>query len=348
LHYTINAEIKQELEHRGFKVNASNTRKSILRFEESELSRNIFNEIYDKSFIWVILNLISRENLIYGKKLKLPITFDQIQQIIFENNERLKLIMDDSPDRNLLCNRCFEVIFRYNNNFDKKPNIKIKCPKCNALNELDECKESNDWNFPSLPLYLEKMIKNGILSSSILGSCPQYCKSINIIPYKFDEISTINCTKLRKFVTNLYCDKCGNFLQLGNIYNVTDLISSIWMKEDIWMEWYIKNIIKYKLKIDSIEQGLNVINNGSTQTDVILLKDSKIISCECKDFGLGKNIKFEDVSEVLNYIDFSDEVFLVILTKLTENDKIRLLKRGNNKLKIIEHLNIKRLIEYIH
>jgi hypothetical protein len=340
LNYLLNNEIKQELENRGFKVSASNTRKSVLKFEESELSKNIFFEIRDKPFMWILLNLISRE--------KLPITFDQIQQIINDNNKHLKLIMMNSPDKNLLCNRCSEVIYRYNVNFDKKLSTKIKCQNCNAPNELDECKEVDDWTFPSLSSYLDHMIKIGVLTSSILGSCPHYCKSVNIIPYDFKKISTVKCLELRKFAINLYCDKCGSFFQLGNIYNVSDLINSIWIKEDIWMEWYIKNIIKYNLKIDSVEQGLNVLNNGTTQIDVLLLKDNKIISYECKDFGLSKNVNFEEVSDVLNYLDFSDEVYLVISTKLTKNDKIRLLKRGNNKLKIIESFNIERLIEYIN
>ncbi len=255
--------------------------------------------------------------------------------------------MNSSPDKNILCNRCSEVIYRYNIDFDDKLNTVIKCQKCNAPNNLNSCKEENDWSFPSLSSYLEHMAKIGILIPSILGSCPHYCTSVNIIPYDFKQVSTKKCSDLRKFVSNLYCDKCGSFLELGNIYDVSDSIHSIWIRENIWMEWYIKNIIKMNLNTDLVEQGLTISNHGSTQTDVLLLKNDKIISYECKNIGLTKNINFEEVSDVLNYLDFSDEVFLVIPTKLTENDKIRLLNRGNNKLKIIECLDVDQLVKYL-
>jgi hypothetical protein len=121
-----------------------------------------------------------------------------------------------------------------------------------------------------------------------------------------------------------------------------------WAKSDgVWFEWYVKSIVRKDLPDCPVEQGLLVSNKEAVEVDVLLLKDGKVISFECKAISPRKSANFNEVSDVLKPLDFSDLVLLVTTTALKENDKRLLLKRGNEKLRIVEGPDIENVVKLI-
>jgi len=342
LSQTINKQIIDELAKRGLRtIRGSNTRRSVLRFEQNTCSQGIFHAISARPFLRILMDLLARE--------KLQITKEDVQQLLKESSARLKDIMKESPDKNLLCRNCFETIHRHNIDLDRKPSGKAKCPKCNAPNELGQCKEKNDWSFPitSITSYLDQMIELRVLNSNILGSCTRCMRSTSIQQPSLGQINSMSQDKLRKFIEQLYCQECGRFYDLGEIYNLTDLVAPLWIKENIWLEWYVKKALTNYFPTAPVEQGLIIGNEEVKQIDVVLLKNEKVITFECKALSLRKNASFNEVSDALKLLDLSDKVFLVTTTLLKDNDKKSLLNRGEGKLKVIEAGDIEEMSDII-
>lgn len=143
----------------------------------------------------------------------------------------------------------------------------------------------------------------------------------------------------------MFAGQCGRFFDLTEIYSMSDPILSFWAKGNgAWLEWYVKNVIRKNLPNCSIEQGLVIKNKEIVQVDVVMLNNGRIVSFECKALSPRKSASFSDVSDALKLLDFSDEVFLVTTTTLKENDKKMLLKRGAQKLKVVEGPQIENLM----
>jgi hypothetical protein len=131
------------------------------------------------------------------------------------------------------------------------------------------------------------------------------------------------------------------------MYSMQEPILSFWAKGNgVWLEWYVKNVIKKHLPDCPIEQGLIVENKEVVQVDVVLLRNKRIISLECKALSPRKSASFSEVSDALKPLSFSDEVFLVTTTVLRENDKGILLRQGAGKLKAIEGPFIEKMVAH--
>lgn len=336
----VNKEILNELVQKGFtRVKTSNTRKIVTRFEENPHSKQIFDAIYGKPFLRTVLQLLLQETL--------PITRDQVREVLKSSKDRLKLSLNESPDKNVLCRNCSEIIHRYNTYEENKPSWKMKCPKCNAPNDLSKCREEDDWSFPviSITSYLDQLVKTGMLASTVLGNCTRCMKSGSFKQVPFKNLDTLSEQELKRYAKKFYCGQCGRFYDLMEIYSMQEPILSFWAKGNgVWLEWYVKNVIKKHLPDCPIEQGLVVKNKEVIQVDVVLLKDRRIISFECKALSPRKTASFSEVSDALKPLDFSDEVFLVTTTVLKENDKKILLRQGAGKLKVVEGPDIEKIV----
>lgn len=338
----VDKQITNQLAKEGFKsVSFSNTRKSVQKFEQNKYAQLIFQTIRSKSFLRVLMHLITQE--------KLPVTKDQIQQILEENKERLEKVLKSSLDRNLLCRSCSEVIQRYNIYDEGKPSGRMKCPKCNSPNELNQCKEDDDWSFPKISVasYLDNLVESRMLTSKVMGNCTRCMRFEIFEQIPFEDIDSLTKQGLGNYVKKIYCKHCGRFYDLTEIYNLEDFLVPLWNRDGIWLEWYVTKIIKEHFPRSPIEQGLVVKDGEVLEVDVMLLNGGKLVSFECKALSIRKNASFNEVSDALKPIDFSDEVFLVTTTTLKENDRKILLKRGEGKLKIVEGSEIENLGNFI-
>jgi hypothetical protein len=115
----------------------------------------------------------------------------------------------------------------------------------------------------------------------------------------------------------------------------------------VWLEWYVKNIVREHFPNSPVEQGLVVRNGEVVEVDTMLLDAGRLISFECKALSIRKNANFNEVSDALKPLDFSDEVLLITTATLKENDKRILLKRGDGKLKVVEAYDIENLVSLI-
>jgi hypothetical protein len=338
----VEKQIINRLAQKGFKnVSFSSTWKTVQKFEQNEYSQSIFQTIRSRPFLRVLLHLITQE--------KLPITKDQVQQLLEENTDRLKKVLKGPLDRNLLCRSCSEVIRRYNVYNDDKPSGKMKCPKCNSPNELSQCKESDDWSFPriSIASYLDCLLKTRMLISKIMGNCNRCMRSDSFEQIPLNDLNSLAKQRLMTYVKKIYCKQCGNFYDLTEIYNLEDIMVPLWNRNGIWLEWYVKNIVEEHFPNSPVQQGLVVRNGEVIEVDVMLLNAGKLVSFECKALSIGKNASFNEVSEALKPLDFSDEVILVTTSTLKENDKRILLNRGDGKLKVVEAYDIENLVSFI-
>jgi len=339
----VNKEILNELIQKGFRnVKTANTRKAVIKFEENPNSKEIFDTIYGKPFLRTVVHLLLQQ--------KLPITKDQVGEVLRNSKERLKVSLKGSPDKNILCQTCSEIINRYNTYEENKPSWKMKCPKCNTPNELSRCKEEDDWSFPliSITSYLDQLVRIGILTSTVLRICTRCNRSESFKQIPFKSLDSLSERELRSYAKKFYCTQCGRFYDLTEIYSMQESMLPFWAKGNgVWLEWYVKNIIRKHLPDCPVEQGLIVKNKEAIQVDVVLLKGGKIFSFECKALSPRKSASFNEVSDALKPLDFSDEVFLVTTTVLKENDKRILLRTGAGKLKIVEGPRVENIIEFL-
>jgi hypothetical protein len=322
-------------------VSSSNTRKVIQVFEQNEQSEEIFRTLCERPFLRILMHLVAQQSL--------PITKDQIQQMLWECRERLKQVLKISTEKNLLCRNCAEIIQRYNIYDENRPTWKIRCPKCNAPNELSQSKEENDWSFPiiSVTSYLDQLVKAGILTSKVLGNCTRCMRSEAFDQLPLKTLDSLSAQELRVYVKRIYCKQCGKLYDFTELYDLSELMSPLWSMNGTWLEWYVKNILANAYANCPVEQGIVVKRQEAVEVDVILLRNEKIVTFECKGLSTRRNASFNDVSEVLKLLDFSDQVFLVTTTTLKENDKKSLLKMGNGKMKVIEGYGIEQIREKI-
>lgn len=338
----VEKHIINRLAQKGFKnVSFSSTRKTVQKFEQNEFSQLIFQTLKTRPFFRVLMHLITQE--------KLPITKDQILQLLEENRDRLKKVLENSPDRNLTCRSCSEVIRRYNVYNDDKPSGKMKCPKCNSPNELNQCKESDDWSFPGISVasYLDCLVESRMLISKVMGNCNRCMRSDSFEQIPLKDLDPLSKQRLRNYVKKIYCKQCGNFYDLTEIYSLEEFMTPLWNRGGVWLEWYVKNIVRQHFPNSPVEQGLVVRNGEVIEVDAMLLDAGRLVSFECKALGIGKNASFNEVSDALKPLDFSDEVLLVTTATLKENDKRILLKRGDGKLKVVEAHDIENLVSFI-
>lgn len=326
----IDRKIITKLNERGFKtVRRSTAGKLVEKFEKDPNSKILFNLIWKKPSLRVLGQVFCD---------KLPITRDQIGEIL-KTKEPLKRALSESPDKNLLCRSCSSVIGKYNIYEGEKPAVKVRCVKCNTLNLLSRCEEKDDWTFPAVTIavYLDQLAEVGMFTPNLLADCSKCSESRYIVPLLLDSIRSLRSQKLKEYVESFYCKRCNRIYDLTRVYTAPDHVAKMWGKQGYWLEWYVKQILKKKLPTFSMEQGI-LLRNGKTEkeVDAVLLMHDKIISFECKAISPRTRASFSDVSDALKLLDFSDKVVLVTTTMIKENEKESLVKRGEQKLVIVE------------
>jgi Holliday junction resolvase len=329
----IEPEVKNELVKRGFRsVRSSNSRRVVLDFEQTKKAVSIFSAIYGKPIMRVLIHLLYEE---------MPLTLDEANQIL-SRTDPLKESLSESPDKNIFCTSCGAIIYTYNTYEEKKPRRKMKCPNCYVENVLNECPEKDNWILPRqiIKHYLDQLSSCHFCFSRPIGVCfncmdGRARAEIELAPLK--KVTSLSKVDLRKNLSQLFCRRCGRLYDITEAYFIDEDARRIWQSNGIWLEWYVKNILKNHLRDAHLEQGLILVNNErSVDVDVILARDGKIVSFECKAKKPGKKASFEEVSDVLKLLAFSDQVFLVTTGRVTENDRKHLLSIGGSKLSIVE------------
>lgn len=328
---------------RGFKkVKSSHTRKLVQAFESEPRSQTIFEVLSRKPILRVLTHLLYDSWIIDSHAY----TKDEIHNFLRKYEQSAIRALGKSPDRNLLCQKCSEVINCYNVYEQKKPSWTMKCPKCHFSNLLSRCLDEDDWfPFESVTSYLDELTASGIIKLRNLATCTRCSKSDYFKPLSMEELKLYDKEKLLKYVQTLYCKNCGRPYDLQETYSPEDHVLALWSKDrGVWLEWYVKNIVKQAYPNTPIEQGLIVEDDGAVQIDTLLLEDGRLTAFECKAIHPRKRARFNEVSDVLKLLDFSDEVFLVITTKMNKNEKKLLQRQGGRKLSLVESLDVEHFL----
>lgn len=351
----INPDIIAALNSKGFnEIVPTGDRTVVHNFEKECDSNRIFYEIYNKPIYRLFFQFLS---IAVGQKLtRLPLNIDGIRICFEKQKEQIKQNLIKCPERNILCNHCNEIISFYDTYTGKKPSDLKYCPSCRSKIDLEKCKEKDNWNIIDLEYfqmfftpYLRNLVNLGVLRREVFGNC--YNCQINskdkVIDAKIDRLPNISKNALINYIKSLHCPECKTIYNFTEFYDFNEKQRKFWIDSGgIWFEWYIKKMLESNNQGAPIEQGIKVIDEETTNVDVIILKNKKIISFECKAIN-PKRITFNKVANVLNLLDFSDAVYLVSTSPLSENDKKRLIKRGEDKLSIISSQAIERDISNI-
>lgn len=341
---------------RGFnQIFTTDNRDSVITFESFKTSENIFKEIYNKPFLRVILQLICNEanKAIREHKSDIfPINKEDIRLLLTTKyKEKLKSDVIGCPDKKLICHHCLHktVILPYNIYFNQKPSHPIRCPDCHMDNDPNRCEEEDDWSFFE-EKYFSKFIapfivileKNKIISTYLLGTCLG-CQESNKEPLR--ELSKIEFNsylkgELKNYISNFYCKMCNRFYDFEQMIEFEEKQKDFWVKKGgTWFEWYVKNLIKINNPDIPIEQGIQLKNDDILEIDVILHKNNKLITIQCKATNPDP-LKFGQVSDVIKLKPFSDEIYLVTTAPVSENAKREILNICEGKLKIISGKNV--------
>jgi hypothetical protein len=348
--WPINIDIKNELSNRGFdQIFSTDNRNAVLTFESYKTSETLLDEIYNKPFLRVILQLISSKSI--HEPNTFPMNKEDIRTLFSKYKEKLKLDVIGCPDKKLICHHCRHrtVIIPYNIYFNQKPHNSIRCPVCHMDNDPSLCEEEDDWSFFE-EKYFSKFITpfiailedNKIISTYLLGTCFR-CHRSNKEPIKeFPKVklNPYSNPTLMAYIKNFHCKECGHFYDFEKMIDFEPKQKEFWIKKGgAWFEWYVKNLIKISNPSSPIEQGIQIKNGETLEIDVILLKNNRLITIQCKATNPDK-LKFEQVADVIKLLPFSDEIYLITTALISENDKKSLLKHCGDKLKIISGKDI--------
>ena len=331
----IGNDIIQELARRGFKkVKTSHTRNLVQAFESDPRSETIFEILSSKPILRFLTHLLYDSWISDSHAY----TKDEIHNLLRKYEQSAIRALGKSPDRNMLCQKCSAVINCYNIYEQKRPSWTMKCPKCHFSNSLSRCPDEDDWfPFESVTTYLDELTASNIINSRNLATCTRCSESDYFRPLSIEEVKSYDKEKLSKYVQTLYCKTCSRPYDLQETYSPEDYAMSLWSKDrGVWLEWYVKNIVKQAYPSTTIEQGLIIEDDGTVQIDTLLLENSRLTAFECKAIHPRKQARFNEVSDVLKLLDFSDEVFLVITTKMKENERKLLQRQGGQKLRLVE------------
>lgn len=335
----INSAIKESLTRRGFSsIKSSNTRKIVLEFEKNENSISTFEMMYNKPILRVLIHLL-RDDMLNG-----ALTTQQAFNLI--GRRSFKDALSESPIKNIYCKGCNEVIYSYRIYEERKPTGKITCPACHRVNTQDEWIEKDDWTWSleDSKHYLEQLSESGFFSSKCLETCPSCMDSRTLDLLPPERIPSISKTDLQKYVLRFYCERCMGFYDITKAYFIQEDMRRLWIENGTWLEWYLKRIIKKHLPDANVEQGLLLQNDKiSFQVDLILLEDEKLIFFQCKAKEPARKVSFNEVADVLKWLPFSDEIFLVTTGKVGKNVKKTLYDIAEKKLQIVESPDIEKI-----
>jgi len=322
---SLNNEITEELMRRGFQSRSSTSRKIVLNFESNKLSNEIMNYFMKRSYLRILYNILYEE---------IPITLDEAVYVLLKD-EKLSRVLPMSPIRNIYC-KCGNILAFYNPYLHRKPRRKKICPKCHRTFLLRDCEDSDNWGLTTIDIrnILDELTTVKLLTSKFVGICNNcsIVKDLNL--FTVSEIDEIKNNKLKKYIKNLYCDKCNNHLFIDKIYMIDEEINEIFSKNGYWLEWYIKNMIKNLYPNIPIEQGISVYNDMyGLEVDLMILKNKKLMCFECKAIHPLKRIDYSEVAYLIEMQDFADELCLITTGGIKDRTKSMLQKKG---VKILE------------
>jgi len=106
----------------------------------------------------------------------------------------------------------------------------------------------------------------------------------------------------------------------------------------------LKRIIKKHLPDAHIEQGL-LLRTAKIpfQVDLIVLKDEKLFSFQCKAKEPARRVSFNEVADILKWLKIFDEIFLVTTGKVGKDVEKSLRDIAGKKLQIVESPSIEKI-----
>lgn len=336
----VNPEIVRALKNRGYSTVVSPTRKIVNNFDRNGVSDNIFNSFYSRPFQRVLTHILS--TIVRSDNSVRYIIHDRIQSAFFGNTEQIKKAMGESPHKNIFCQHCSEMITSYNIYKKLKPTGGMVCPHCKKDIEFDKCDEKDDWLFFDskmsylLKQHLDDLIDINILTSSLFASCSKCNKFDTITQKSLTDLQSMSKNKITEYVKSFYCDKCSKIYNIEESYYFTEPCLDFFVKGNgTWLEWYIKKILEKYFPNCPIEQGIIVKKDVETEVDLVMLKDNELISFSCKAFAPYKNPSYDDISDVLKLVTFSDEIVLISTAVIPNALTTHLVNIGTDKVKVI-------------
>lgn len=311
--------IKHKLNNKGFEIiGESNTRKIIKRFEENVLSKNLFDMFYANP----ILRILAQ----YTFEKGLAQIFETTQNIVrLDLQNLIKPILKVK-----ICENCGQKVFYFD---EEKPpkDIEIKCSSCHHKHIRTE----DTWEITIREIvdYFNVFNKIGVAKKVLSCGCPNCFQIKNIPEFSYDDFIK-NRIKKNSLKELIFCDKCRALNEIIWAYMIDENIREPW-KSGVWLEWYVKSILKNKLKI-KVEQGILVRDKqtkNQIEVDGLFLKNNKLFSLECKALSLDKRAEEDEVKDVIKLFDFSDKIIFVTTAKIGENIKQRYRKLFEKRYK---------------